>query len=144
MNINQKFHLRQDNHEITFFAYDIDFVDKITPYNLSKIYVPDCETRDIKGGCDQRGIKELCCVCSAPHYQELLMDGWYVGDRNGVLTDDSYYAMLQSGIRVPVCKEIYDAWKAGWSKEPYSSGRARNPMGYTVTLTENRESITHD
>ena len=38
MNINQKFHLRQDNHEITFFAYDIDFVDKITPYNLSKIY----------------------------------------------------------------------------------------------------------
>ena len=39
---------------------------------------------------------------------------------------------------------VYDAWKAGWSKEPYSSGRARNPMGYTVTLTENRESITHD
>lgn len=67
------------------------------------------------------------------------MDGWHVGDRNGVLTDDSYYAMLQLGIRVPVCKEIYDAWKAGWSKEPYSSGKTRNPLEHTVTLTENRK-----
>lgn len=119
MNINQRFQLKQTYHEITFFAYDIENVEKITPYNLSKIFIPECSDRDITKGCDQRNIKELCCECYVPHLQELLLDGWYVGNKNGFLDDDSYYAMLQTGIRVPVNKEIYDAWKQGWSKEPY-------------------------
>lgn len=34
------------------------------------------------------------------------------------MTDDSYYALLQTGIRVPVNKEIYREWKKGWSSKP--------------------------
>ena len=63
-------------------------------------------------------VSEVCCQCCAPHLQELLLDGWYVGDKNGFLTDDSYYALLQTGIRVPVNKEIYREWKKGWSSKP--------------------------
>ncbi|MBQ4523457.1 MAG: hypothetical protein IJA10_10990 [Lachnospiraceae bacterium] len=123
MNINQEFHLKQTHHEINFFAYDIEKVEKITPYNLSRIFIPECSDRDTLKGCNQRNIKELCCKCHCPHLQELLLDGWYVGDKNGFLNDDSYYAELQTGIRVPVNKEIYDAWKQGWdSDEPHSSG----------------------
>jgi len=121
MNINQEFHLKQTYHEITFFAYDIEKVEKITPYNLSRIFVPECSDRDTNKGCDQRNIKELCCECYTPHLQELLLDGWYVGDKNGFLNDDSYFALLQTGIRVPVNKEIYEVWKQGWSNEPYES-----------------------
>lgn len=121
MNIQQEFHLKQNYHEIRFFAYDIEKVDKITPYNLSKIFVPECSDRDTDEGCCQRNIKELCCECSVPHLQELLLDGWYVGDKNGFLNDDTYYALLQTGIRVPVNKEVYEAWKNGWSNEPYPS-----------------------
>lgn len=46
------------------------------------------------------------------------MDRWYVGNRNCVLTEDCYAAKLQTGIRVPVPKAVYDAWKAGFTKEP--------------------------
>ena len=120
MNIQQKFHLKQMNHEINFYAYDIENVDKITPYNLSRIFVPECTDRDTGKGCDQKNVLEICCQCYTPHLQELLMDGWYVGDKNGFLDDDSYYAQLQTGIRVPVNKEVYEAWKQGWSNEPYS------------------------
>ena len=120
MNINQEFHLKQTYHEITFFAYDIEKVEKITPYNLSKIFVPECAGRDSKSGCDQRNIKEVCCLCYIPHLQELLLDGWYVGNKNGFLDDNSYYAELQTGIRVPVDKRIYDAWSQGWEIEPYN------------------------
>lgn len=52
--------------------------------------------------------------------QELLLDGWYVGDKNGFLDENSYCAELQTGIRVPVDKKIYDAWIQGWEKEPYN------------------------
>ena len=106
MKICQKFHLKQMYHEITFYAYDIEKIEKITPYNLSRIYVPECIDRANKR-CDFWKVKEVCCQCCAPHLQELLLDGWYVGDKNGFLTDDSYYALLQTGIRVPVNKEIY-------------------------------------
>ncbi len=120
LNINQEFHLKQTYHEITFFAYDIEKVEKITPYNLSKIFVPECSDRDTVKGCDQRNIKELCCECHTPHLQELLLDGWYVGNKYGFLDDDSYYAKLQTGIRVPVNEQVYKAWKQGFEKEPYS------------------------
>lgn len=110
MNIQQEFHLKQMYHEITFRAYDIEKIEKITPYNLSRIYVPECIDRANKR-CDFWKVKEVCCQCCAPHLQELLLDGWYVGDKNGFLTDDSYYALLQTGIRVPVNKEIYREWK---------------------------------
>lgn len=117
MNIQQEFHLKQMYHEITFRAYDIEKIEKITPYNLSRIYVPECIDRANKR-CDFWKVKEVCCQCCTPHLQELLLDGWYVGDKNGFLTDDSYYALLQAGIRVPVNKEIYREWKKGWSSKP--------------------------
>lgn len=125
MNINQEFHLKQAYHEITFFAFDIEKVEKITPYNLSKIYVPECSDRDTVKGCDQKCVKELCCSCYSPHLQELLMDGWYVGDKNGRLTEDSYFAKLQTGIRVPVNREVFEVWQQGWSNESY---RSDNPV----------------
>ena len=59
-------------------------------------------------------------MCYIPHLQELLLDGWYVGNKNGFLDDNSYYAELQTGIRVPVDKRIYDAWSQGWEIEPYN------------------------
>lgn len=121
MNINQEFHLKQSKHEISFYANDIEKIGKITPYNLSRIYVPECSDRDTLKGCDQRKIKELCCMCHTPHLQELLLDGWYVGNQHGFLDDDSYFALLQTGIRVPVNREIYNAWCQGWSNEPYSN-----------------------
>lgn len=121
MKIYQEFHLKQTYHEIRFFAYDILEICRITPYNLSKIFVPECGYRDTTKGCDFRDIKGQCCVCYAPHLQELWLDGWIVGDKYGFLNDDSYYAKLQTGIRVPVNKEIYDAWKEGWSTEPHCS-----------------------
>lgn len=58
-----------------------------------------------KNGCDQRNVKEACCVCYSLHLQELLLDGWYVGDKNGFLDENSFYAELQTGIRVPVDKK---------------------------------------
>lgn len=79
--------------------------------------MPECVDRANKR-CDFWKVKEVCCQCCAPHLQELLLDGWYVGDKNGFLTDDSYYALLQTGIRVPVNKEIYREWKKGWSSKP--------------------------
>lgn len=122
MNIHQEFHIKQTYHEIRFFAYDIEKVEKITPYVLSRIYVPECIERDsFEKGCNHRNIKEICCECYAPHHQELLLDGWYVGNKDGFLTDDSYYAQLQTGIRVPVNKEIYDAWKNGWENKPWTN-----------------------
>ena len=117
MKNNQKFHLKQCQHEISFFACDIEIVEKITPYNLSRIFVPECSERDSSKGCDQQKVKEICCFCHAPHFQDLFLDGWCVGDKNGFLTDDSYYALLQTGIRVPVNKEIYEEWKNGWTNE---------------------------
>ena len=117
MKICQKFHLKQMYHEITFYAYDIEKIEKITPYNLSRIYVSECIDRANKR-CDFWKVKEVCCQCCVSHLQELLLDGWYVGDKNGFLTDDSYYALLQTGIRVPVNKEIYREWKKGWSSKP--------------------------
>lgn len=60
-------------------------------------------------------------MCYSPHLQELLLDGWYVGNEHGFLDDNSYYAELQTGIRVPVDKTIYDAWIQGWEIEPYNS-----------------------
>lgn len=127
MNINQEFHIKQTHHEITFFAYDIDKIEKITPYNLSKIFIPECAERDCKSGCDQRNIKEACCVCCSPHLQELLLDGWYVGNEHGFLDDNSYYAELKTGIRVPVDKMIFDAWSQGWEIKPY------NGLVYEIT-----------
>lgn len=118
MGINQKFHIKQIHHEITFYAYDIEKIDKITSYVLSRIYVPECLKRDNKTGCNKRNIKEICCTCHIPHLQELLMDGWYVGNKKGFIDEDSYYAELQAGIRVPVDKKIYDAWIQGWEIEP--------------------------
>lgn len=63
----------------------------------------------------------VCCNCQKPHLQELLLDGWYVGDKHGFLTEDCYVAKLQTGIRVPVSKVVYDAWKVGFTKEPRTS-----------------------
>lgn len=129
MNIGQRFHLKQTYHEISFFAHDIEKVEKITPYNLSKIFVPECSERDTVKGCDHRNVAEICCQCYAPHLQELLMDGWYVGNKDGYLTEDSYYALLQTGIRVPVNKEVYDAWKKGWANDPISSDNKAYELG---------------
>ena len=42
-----------------------------------------------------------------------------MGAHKGYPNED-YYALLQTGIKVPVNKEIYDAWKQGWDKESYS------------------------
>lgn len=138
MKICQKFHLKQMYHEISFYAYDIEKIEKITPYNLSRIYVPECTDRDTYKGCDLQGTKEICCQCYTPHHQELLLDGWYVGDKNGFLTDDSYYALLQTGIRVPVNKEVYEEWKKGWADEPTTDDDKVYELGEDY---EEKESI---
>lgn len=123
MKLMQEFHLKQENHEIRFWAYDIESIEKITPYNLSRIFIPECSERDCyEKGCGQKNIPEICCQCYSPHLQELLLDGWYVGDKNGFLSDDCYVAKLQTGIRVPVPKAVYDAWKDGFTKEHGTSG----------------------
>lgn len=121
MKIYQEFHLKQYYHEITFHAYDIENIKRITPYDLSKIYVPECWKRDWDEGCYKRVVKELCCCCPVGHNQELLLDGWYVGDKYGFLNDDSYFASLQTGIRVPVNKEVYEEWRKGWTNEGWTS-----------------------
>ena len=54
MNVQQKFHLKQTNHEISFYVYDIEKVDKITPYILSRIFVPECADRDTGKGVIRR------------------------------------------------------------------------------------------
>lgn len=118
MNIQQKFHLKQTDHEISFYAYDIIKVEKITP-EILQIYIPECSEFYADHVCKKENKPLVCCNCEKPHFQELYLDGWCVGDKHGFLNEDSYYAKLQTGIRVPVNKEIYDAWKQGWSKEPY-------------------------
>ena len=42
-----------------------------------------------------------------------MLNGWNVGNKNGFLDENSYYAELQTGIRDPVDKKVYDAWKQG-------------------------------
>lgn len=123
LNIHQEFHLKQSHHEITFFAYDILKIDRITPYDLSEIFILECSDRDTTKGCKVRNQKELCCKCYVPHFQELLLDGWYVGNKDGFLDDNSYYAQLRIGIRVPVNKDVYEEWKKGWDEESYSGRR---------------------
>lgn len=124
MKLMQEFHLKQENHEIRFWAYDIELVEKIDVHNLSRIYIPECANISSYGkSCIHPAgyIPYVCLNCEAPHFQELLIDGWYVGDKNGGLTDGCYVATLQTGIRVPVPKLIYDAWKDGFSSSGYIS-----------------------
>ena len=120
MNIQQKFHLKQTNHEISFHAYDIEKVEKITP-GMLRIYIPECSEFYADHVCKKENKPLVCCNCEKPHFQELCLDGWYVGDKMGYLNKDSYYAQLQTGIRVPVNKEVYEAWKRGWGDEYYYS-----------------------
>ena len=95
---------------------------------VKKIYVTECEKRDDGKGCNESN--SLKCVnCKENHLQELFIDGWYVGNRElfidgryvsnryNELDDNSYIATLRRGIRVPVNKEIYDAWKKGFTNE---------------------------
>ena len=96
------------------------------------------QIRDTYKGCDLQGTKEICCQCYTPHHQELLLDGWYVGDKNGFLTDDSYYALLQTGIRVPVNKEVYEEWQKGWADEPTTDDDKVYELGEDY---EEKESI---
>ncbi|MBQ8218415.1 MAG: hypothetical protein IJZ79_01360 [Bacilli bacterium] len=118
----QEFHLKQTYHEITFYAYDIEKIEIITPEHLSKVFIPECsKVNGHDNDCKPNNM--LACVnCQFPHFQELLIDGWYVGNKYGQLTDNCYVAYLQTGIRVPVNKEVYEAWLSGFSDEPrYSS-----------------------
>jgi len=49
-------------------------------------------------------IINICAFCDYKFkIEELLVDGFYV-------EDDDYIAYLQTGIRVPVSKEIYEEW----------------------------------
>ena len=82
--------------------------------------------------------KKFVASAHTPHHQELLLDGWYVGDKNGFLTDDSYYALLQTGIRVPVNKEVYEEWKKGWADEPTTDDDKVYELGEDY---EEKESI---
>lgn len=120
MKIYQKFHLKQTYHEIEFNAYDIEKIEKITP-EILRIYIPECSEYYANHVCEKENKPLVCCNCDKPHFQELCLDGWYVGNRYGFLDEDSYYAQLQTGIRVPVNKEIYEAWQKGWTKEPWTS-----------------------
>jgi len=128
----QEFHLKQTNHEITFFAYDIEKVEMITPENLSKIYIPECsKLNGYDDDCKSANIQK-CVNCPIPHFQELLIDGWYVGDKNGQLTDNCYVAYLQTGIRVPVNAEVYEAWLYGFTDEPRYSNDAVYELGNNI------------
>lgn len=120
INIQQKFHLKQIDHEMSFYAYDIVKVDKIIPEML-EIFIPECSEFCVNHVCKKENQPLVCCNCEKPHFQELYLDGWCVGNQYGFLDEDSYYAQLQTGIRVPVNKEIYDAWKQGWENELFST-----------------------
>jgi len=122
MKICQGFLCKQENHIITFRAYDIEKIEKIKPEMLSRIFVPECSDRDCyPKNCDKITGSVLNCVnCERPHFQELLIDGWYVGNENGFLDDNSYVASLQTGIRVPIDKTIYDTWVNGFTNESMS------------------------
>lgn len=63
-------------------------------------------------GCNQRNIKKFCCLCYTPHRQESLLDGWHVGDKNGFLNDDSYFALSQKGIHITVNKKVYELYES--------------------------------
>lgn len=126
MNIYQKFHLRQGSHEITFSADEIEKVEKMTPYKLSRIYIPECSCRDTSKGCDQQNIPQLCCMCYESHLQECYLDGWQVC-MSGRIEDDDYVATLCTGLRVPVKKNVFDAWMKGWDKDSADEGWVKTP-----------------
>ena len=84
------------------------------------MFIPECARKNCCGTkkCDKDVNIHNCVNCKEPHFQELLIDGWYVGNKYGFLDDNSYIAYLQTGIRVPVNREIYDAWVNGFTDEP--------------------------
>ena len=89
MNIQQEFHLKQMYHEITFRAYDIEKIEKITPYNLSRIYVPECidrannrnyYIRDMNG---KTHVQALCCEKPTEENVKKAIDRFIKGKEEG-------------------------------------------------------------
>lgn len=111
MDRNKEFTVNQTNHQIKFHMYDINKIEPFRRYMCTAYFLPECTERDtFKGECVDKP-KENCIDCKHKNkLEELLIDGWYV-------TDDDYIAYLQTGVRVPVKREVYYEWRSGIERE---------------------------
>lgn len=107
MNINQEFQVNQTNHQIKFHMYDINKIIPFHRHMCTAYFIPECSERGTyKGKCNDKS-KENCKYCDNKNkIEELLIDGFYV-------EDNDYIAYLQTGVRVPVNREVYDIWRSG-------------------------------
>jgi len=111
MNINKEVQVNQTNHQIKFYMYDINKVLPFRRHMCNAYFLSECSERGTyKGECNDKP-KEECIYCKNKNkLEELLIDGFYV-------TDDDYIAHLQTGIRVPVTREVYEEWKSSIERE---------------------------
>ena len=58
-----------------------------------------------------------CIICKKPRHIEILLDGWYLNED----IKNIYIAYLQTGIRVPVTRLIFESWKVGFDNLEYSN-----------------------
>ena len=111
MDINEKIKIHQINHQITFYFYDIKNIVPFRRDMCTAYFVPACSERNHCNGKCFKQKQNICAFCDYKFkIEELLVDGFYV-------KDDDYIAYLQTGIRVPVSKEIYEDWKKYSTKE---------------------------
>ena len=105
MDINKKIEVNQMNHQISFYFYDIKNIVPFRKDMCTAYFIPECAERDHYNGKCFKEKQNICVFCDYKFkIEELLIDGFYI-------EDEDYIAYLQTGIRVPVSKEIYEEWK---------------------------------
>ena len=104
MDINEQIQINQTNHQIKFYFYDINNIIPFKKDMYTAYFLPQCTERDYYNGKCFDNKQNICAFCNHENkLEELLIDGFYV-------RDDDYIAYLQTGIRVPVSKDIYEEW----------------------------------
>lgn len=124
MNIHQEIIVEQHDHKIRFRAYDIRKVYRYEIGMEDEFYIPECAYRDYyyKEDSTERLFcknQKSCINCSTPHFEEILIDGFYI--ETEPWENRSYIAELQLGIKVPVTEEIYNSYKNGFENDWISS-----------------------
>ena len=135
MNYQQQFEIKQCYHKIKFFAFDIVNIERYEVGMENANYVAECMGKcsiiaqpygfgmPISSDKCQPILQKHpeCIRCQELHFNEVYIDGFCIDVNDYNWNERPYIATLQTGIRVPVTNEIYDAWKQGWENKAVSS-----------------------
>jgi len=104
MNKTQEIKINQINHKIRFYLYDINDIQPFKKDMCTAYFLPECTERDYYNGKCFEEKQGICAYCNhKSKIEEFLVDGFYV-------ENNDYIAYLQTGIKVPVSKEVYEEW----------------------------------